>query len=104
MEKLVEVNYLTSRVLLISDIKFKNTSSLENQVMFKQSCLEREKKLDYCNILKTDYFKNTNKDLLVFTSGAGGIFKSGIPIGVIKKENIPQDKEKMLTFIRIFLN
>tara|TARA_B110001452_G_scaffold49657_1_gene37959 strand:- start:4018 stop:5238 length:1221 start_codon:yes stop_codon:yes gene_type:complete len=99
--KIVEVNYLSARVLLISDINSKIPVSLEPGDV--QAIMSgKGKETGVLQYTKTDYFKNTNKDLLVFTSGAGGIFKSGIPIGVIKKENIPQDKEKIVNFYKDF--
>ena len=99
--KIVEVNYLSARVLLISDINSKIPVSLEPGDV--QAIMSgKGKETGVLQYTKTDYFKNTNKDLLVFTSGAGGIFKSGIPIGVIKKENIPQDKEKIVDFYKDF--
>ena len=38
------------------------------------------------------------KDILVSTSGAGGLFKSGIPIGKIKKEENLTNIEKIVDF------
>ena len=99
--KIVEVNYLSARVLLISDINSKIPVSLEPGDV--QAIMSgKGKETGVLKYTKTDYFKKTNEDLLVFTSGAGGIFKTGIPIGVIKKENIPQDKEKIVDFYKDF--
>ena len=99
--KIVEVNYLSARVLLISDINSKIPVSLEPGDV--QAIMSgKGKETGVLQYTKTDYFKKTNEDLLVFTSGAGGIFKTGIPIGVIKKENIPQDKEKIVDFYKDF--
>ena len=80
--KVVEVNYLTSRVLLLSDLNSKVPVSVEPSSV--QSILtgtgENFGKLQY---IQTESFKFNNGDQ-IYTSGSGGIFKSGIPIGEIK--------------------
>ena len=80
--KVVEVNFTTSRVLLLSDLN----SKIPVDIMPKEilSILSGTGK-DHGII---QYRKN--QDLInngdrVFTSGAGGIFKSGIPVGKIEK-------------------
>ena len=80
--KVVEVNFFTSRVLLISDINSKIPVSISpNDV---QAILSGDGKqnatLQYTQV--TD-LKNNNEDMIVTTSGAGGLFKSGILIGKI---------------------
>ena len=78
--KVVEVNYATSRVLLISDLNSKIPVILEPGDI--QSIMSGSGK----NKGQIQYFKteNTlNEKKIVFTSGSGGIFKSGIPIGEI---------------------
>ena len=78
--KVVEVNYATSRVLLISDLNSKIPVILEPGDI--QSIMSGSGK----NNGQIQYFKteNTlNEKKIVFTSGSGGIFKSGIPIGEI---------------------
>ena len=83
--KVVEVNFFTSRVLLISDINSKIPVSLEPGDVQAIMSGKGEKK----GILQ--YVKDPNsiqqKSLMVITSGAGGVFKSGIPIGKITTEN-----------------
>ena len=95
--KVVEVNYLTSRVLLLSDINAKIPVSLEPGDI--QAIMSGTGKnngiLQYTK--EPDSGKN-NEDILVFTSGAGGLFKSGIPIGIIKKEKNLTSKEKIVDF------
>ena len=79
--KVVEVNFRTSRVLLLSDLNSKIPISVEPNSV--QSILtgtgEKYGKLLYTQI---DNFNLKTGDQ-VYTSGSGGIFKSGIPIGKI---------------------
>ena len=79
--KVVEVNYRTSRVLLLSDLNSKVPVSVEPNSI--QSILtgtgEKFGKLQYTQIDKIS-FKNDDQ---VYSSGSGGIFKAGIPIGRI---------------------
>jgi len=95
--KVVEVNYLTSRVLLLSDINAKIPVSLEpGNIQAIMSGTGNEN-----GILQ--YTKNANLEKkigekLVYTSGAGGLFKSGIPIGKIKKEKILANNGKLVDF------
>ena len=78
--KVVEVNYTTSRVLLLSDLNSKIPVTIEPE--------------GYQSILsgtgKNDGFIQYSKEEIsladgskVYTSGSGAIFKSGIPIGKI---------------------
>ena len=92
--KVVEVNYLTSRVLLLSDLNSKVPVSVEPNGV--QSILtgtgEKFGKLQYTQL---ENFDLNNGDQ-VYTSGSGGIFKSGIPVGEI---NIVDDsKESYVLF------
>ena len=80
--KVVEVNFFTSRVLLISDINSKIPVSISpNDVQAIMSGDGKQNAtLQY--IQGTD-LKNNNEDMMLTTSGAGGLFKSGILIGKI---------------------
>ena len=92
--KIVEVNYLTSRVLLLSDLNSKVPITVEPNSI--QSILtgtgEQFGKLQYTQI---ENF-NLENGQQIYTSGSGGRFKSGIPIGEI---NIIDDsKESYVSF------
>ena len=80
--KVVEVNFFTSRVLLLSDINSKIPVSVSpNDVQAIMSGDGKQNAtLQYTQ--GTD-LKNNNEDMMVTTSGAGGLFKSGILIGKI---------------------
>ncbi len=79
--KVVEVNFRTSRVLLLSDLNSKIPISVEPNSV--QSILtgtgEKYGKLLYTQIEKF----NLKTGDQIYTSGSGGIFKSGIPIGKV---------------------
>ena len=78
--KVVEVNYATSRVLLLSDLNSKIPVTIEPGSI--QSIISGN---------GTDsgvvQYKNSKKPIkqgsIVYTSGTGGLFKPGIPIGKI---------------------
>ena len=80
--KVVEVSFSTSRVLLLSDLNSKIPVDIMPESM--QSIMTGTGN-EYGNI---QYIRDENyieDNSLVYTSGAGGIFKSGIPIGKITK-------------------
>ena len=82
--KVAEVNYLSSRVLLLSDLNSKIPVIIEPEGV--QAILSgtgiKNGKLEYSR----DDFKFEEGDI-VYTSGAGDLFKPGIPIGKIKTLN-----------------
>ena len=78
--KIVEVNYSTARALLVSDLNSKIPVAIEPGNI--QSILSGTGKFDG----KIQYLQNEGlieKISIVYTSGSGGLFKSGIPIGKI---------------------
>ena len=92
--KVVEVNYRTSRVLLLSDLNSKVPVSIEPNSI--QSILtgtgQNLGKLQYTQVDKL----NLEKGDQIYSSGSGGIFKSGIPIGKI--DFIDDNNESYITF------
>ena len=83
--KVVEVNYLTSRILLLSDLNSKIPIIIEPGTY--QSILSGTGKNNgIIQYLKENYLIEENS--IIYTSGAGGLFKAGIPIGKIKKEKL----------------
>ncbi len=98
--KIVEVNYATSRVLLISDLNSKIPVILEPGDI--QSIMTGTGK----NFGKIQHFEkeyNFSEKKLIYTSGAGGVFKSGIPIGeFIDEEKIQFFSDlSQLTFVKL---
>ena len=82
--KVVEVNFSTARVLLLSDLNSKTPVIIEPGSI--QAILSGTGK----NNGTIQYAKENlpiNVGSIVFTSGAGGLFKEGIPIGKIAEIN-----------------
>ena len=98
--QIVEVNYLTSRVLLISDINSKVPVTI--QPLGIQAIMGgKDKQKGKLQYIKGEKFKNSeNEELIIVTSGLGGMFKSGIPIGKINPLNILDKKEITIDFFR----
>jgi len=81
--KVVEVSFTSSRVLLLSDLNSKvPVDIMPNNI---QSILSGTGE-DTGIIQYTRQQELIENDAIVFTSGAGGLFKSGIPIGTIFKD------------------
>ena len=100
--KVVEVNFFTSRVLLISDINSKIPISLEPGDI--QAIMSgKDKQEGVLQYVKDKNLLAINEEMIVLTSGAGGLFKSGIPIGTINfDENISINNDKIVNFYRDF--
>ena len=78
--KVVEVNYLTSRILLLSDLNSKIPISIEPKGIL--SILSGTgKKYGIIQYLKSDY--NIEDSSIIYTSGSGGLIKPGVPVGKI---------------------
>ena len=103
--KVVEVNYLTSRALLISDLNSKIPVIIEPNSTL--SILSGSGK----NFGQIQYVKdddNIQIGNIVYSSGSGGIFKSGIPIGKVIFDEKSQSKVidffsdlSQLTFVKL---
>ena len=82
--KIVEVTYSTSRVLLLSDLNSKiPVDIIPSDVKSILSGTGKDNGI-------IQYIKDESiieNDSRVFTSGAGNIFKSGIPVGKIEKKS-----------------
>jgi len=102
--KIVEVNFFTSRVLLISDINSKIPVSL--QPGDTQAIMSgKDKQEGVLQYVRDKNLPEINEEIQVLTSGAGGLFKSGIPIGtiVVDDEIFANNKEdKIVDFHRDF--
>ena len=95
--KVVEVNYMTSRILLLSDLNSKIPVSIEPG-SYQSIVSGTGEELGVLQYLKEDYPIKENN--LVYTSGSGGIFKAGIPIGKIKSIN--ENNKKTIEFFSDF--
>ena len=98
--QVVEVNYLTSRVLLISDINSKVPVTI--QPLGVQAIMRgKDKQKGMLQYIKSEKLNNSeNAELIVVTSGFGGIFKSGIPVGKINQSDILYKKEITVDFLK----
>ena len=96
--KVVEVNYTTSRVLLLSDLNSKIPVTIEPGSI--QSILsgdgENSGVLQYIK----DNFPIADESI-VYTSGTGGLLKSGIPIGKIKQNENQNDVNFFVDFSQL---
>ena len=100
--KIVEVNFYTSRVLLISDINSKIPVSLQpGDIQAIMSGKDKGKGI--LQYVKDKNLTKINEKIQVLTSGAGGMFKSGIPIGIINTdEDISTNGDKVVKFHKDF--
>ena len=82
--KIIEVNYTTSRVLLLSDINSKIPILIEPQGLL--SILSGSGDKD--GVIQYSKVKNIIKETsIAYTSGVGNLFKAGIPVGKITKND-----------------
>ena len=89
--KIIEVNYTNSRALLLSDLNSKIPVLLEPLDVHavasgtgKNYGVIEYTKDDYDQIIK-------DKEIIVYTSGYGGLFKPGLPVGKIIYDNTIND-------------
>ena len=95
--RVIEVNYKTSRVLLLSDLNSSVPVSITpgNIQAILVGSGENSGEIKY--IKKGDLVGEIIDKSIVFTSGTGSIFKSGIPIGRI-------DTNKKVDFVNLKVN
>ena len=103
--KIIEVNYTNSRALLLSDLNSKIPVVLEPIGM--QAVIsgtgEDVGKIQYT---KDEYGDDiNNQEIIAYTSGMGGLFKPGLPVGKISKDNINEinffSDFKQLEYVKI---
>lgn len=87
--KVVEVNYLSSRVLLLSDLNSKIPVIVEPNAVF--SILSGTGK-NYGIIQYSKKYDDIKSEFVIYTSGAGNLFKAGIPIGKINDNFLNDEK------------
>ena len=95
--KVVEVNFSTARVLLLSDLNSKIPVIIEPGGI--EAILSGTGQHDgVIQYSKEKYI--IDKESVVYTSGSGGLFKSGIPIGIM--ENIDINTLQRVSFFSDF--
>ena len=86
--RVIEVNYKTSRVLLLSDLNSNVPVTIAPQNI---QAIVTGSGSDYGQIkyIKSGLTEDLEGESIVYTSGTGAIFKSGVPIGILQsfKEN-----------------
>ena len=84
--QIIEVNFTNSRALLLSDLNSKIPSVLSPQNI--QAVISGTgKNYGIIEHTKDDIEEDLkNQDVIIYTSGLGGLFKPGIPIGKISKD------------------
>ena len=90
--RVIEVNYKTSRVLLLSDLNsnIPVTIAPQNIQAIVTGTGDDYGEIKYIKEITPTEFEDKS---IVYSSGTGAIFKSGIPIGRIKdKQNNPSNK------------
>jgi rod shape-determining protein MreC len=84
--KVIEVNFLTSRAILITDINSKIAGVIE-PLGIHVIVSGNGKTQGVIEYLKDENYPKLNDELNIYTSGVAGIFKPGIPIGKLKVNN-----------------
>ena len=99
--KVIEVNFGTSRVLLLSDINsnIPITISPGNLLAIATGTGKDKAKV---NFLKKTHFDKITNDSLVYSSGTGGLIKSGVPIGRITNFDSKIDEDINIEFFSDF--
>ena len=84
--RVIEVNYKTARVLLLSDLNSNVPVSIapQNIQAIITGSGDKHGQIKY---IKSGIENKFNEKSIVYTSGTGAIFKSGIPIGILKFDN-----------------
>ena len=83
-------NYSLSRVLLLSDLNSKIPVIVEPNTVF--SILSGTGK-DHGIIQYSKKNEDIKKESIIYTSGAGSLFKAGIPIGRMNINNLSDEKK-----------
>mgnify|MGYP001292215865 CR=1 FL=1 len=103
--KVIEVNYTNSRALLLSDLNSKIPVVLEPLGLqaIVSGTGKNYGKIEYT---KEEYENKINaKEIIVYTSGLGGLFKPGLPVGKIAHDNVKKinffSDFKQLEYVKI---
>ena len=98
--KIIEVNYTNSRALLLSDLNSKIPVLLE-PIDIHAVLSGTGKNHGVIEYTKDEYKQKIDgKKIIVYTSGYGGLFKSGLPVGKMYANNI--NKENKVNFFSDF--
>ena len=96
--KIIEVNFTNSRALLLSDLNSKIPVLLEPYDM--QAVLSGTgQNFGIIEYTKEEYRNLLKGDVIVYTSGQGGLFKPGLPVGKLNNE---VDNKDLVNFFSDF--
>ena len=91
--KIIEVNYTNSRALLLSDLNSKIPVLLE-PIDIHAVLSGTGKNHGVIEYTKDEYKQKINgNEMIVYTSGYGGLFKPGLPVGKIITNDLNKDSE-----------
>ena len=98
--KIIEVNYTNSRALLLSDLNSKIPVLLE-PIDIHAVLSGTGKDHGVIEFTREEYNNEiNNNEVIVYTSGFGGLFKSGLPVGKIDNKN--DSKKNIVNFFSDF--
>ena len=99
--RVIEVNYKTSRVLLLSDLNSNVPVTIAPQNI---QAIVTGSGSDYGQIkyIKSGLTEDLVDESIVYTSGTGAIFKSGVPIGILESFNENSVNEYKVEFYSDF--
>ena len=99
--RVIEVNYKTSRVLLLSDLNSNVpvTIAPQNVQAIITGSGDRDAEIKY---VKDGISDRLTEESIVYTSGTGAIFKSGIPIGKVRVTDNDESKDFKVEFYSDF--
>jgi len=103
--KIIEVNYTNSRALLLSDLNSKIPVVLE-PIGMQAVVSGTGGDIGKIQYTKEEYGDDiNNQEIIAYTSGMGGLFKPGLPVGKISKDNINEinffSDFKQLEYVKI---
>jgi len=91
--KIIEVNYTNSRALLVSDLNSKIPVLLE-PIDIHAVLSGTGKNYGVIEHTKNEYKEKLNSsEIIVYTSGYGGLFKPGLPVGKIITNDFNKDNQ-----------
>ena len=99
--RVIEVNYKTSRVLLLSDLNsnIPVTIAPQNIQAIVTGSGQNFGEIKY---IKSGFTQEFTEESIVYSSGTGAIFKSGVPIGKLKLLNDKNDSKFNVEFYSDF--
>ncbi len=99
--RVIEVNYTTSRVLLLTDLNSNIPISI-TPGNIQAIVAGNGKNFGEVKYIKNDLIDKIENKGIAYTSGTGSIFKSGIPVGVVRINEESQNEKILIDFFSDF--